>query len=429
MDEQNNFEYTGNCECMEKEPKKKKGNKSFVKGMLCGIAITLVLTVGFSSAAIAWLGAQGFVLTTFELDEELTADILAEPVQKKVAEVISALAKYYYADLNQSDMAEGMYSGLVESLGDDYTTYYTVEEYADYRASASGVYYGIGAVLSQDLTTGIITIIRVYKGSPAEEAGLKAGDVFVSAAGISAEGLEVAEFVSYVKGDEGTTVEIVVNRKGEELTFTVERRKVEVPTVESQMLEDKVGYIQILEFDEITSEQFESAMLSLRKDGMESLIVDLRDNPGGRLDVVVDILDSILPDGMIVYTEDKNGNRSEYKSTDGKELGLPLVVLVNENSASASEIFAGAIKDYEYGTILGTTTFGKGIVQIILPLSDGSAVKMTTARYYTPNGNYIHGVGIEPDYELEYQYLGDEDEEYNIMNDNQVLKALELLKK
>lgn len=429
MDEFNNVEHTEEVVNRGTERKVKKNKKPFLKGFLCGIALSLVLVVAFSSAAVAFLSANGVVITSFKLDEELTADILAEPVQEKVAEVISALSQYFYDDLNNAEMAEGMYRGLVDSLGDAYTTYYTVEEYADYVAGATGVYYGIGAVLSQDLTTGIITIIRVYKGSPAEEAGLKAGDIFISAAGIKAEGLEVAEFVSYVKGDEGTTVDIVVDRKGEELSFTVERRKVEVPTVESQMLDDNVGYLQILEFDEITTEQFENALSSLRKGGMESLIIDLRDNPGGRLDVVADILDMILPEGMIVYTEDKYGNRSEYKSTNAEKLDLPLVVLVNENSASASEIFAGAIKDYEYGTILGTTTFGKGIVQVLLPLSDGSAVKITTAKYFTPNGNYIHGVGIEPDVELEYEYLGSEDEDYNIMNDNQVLKALELLKK
>lgn len=406
-----------------------KKKRPFLKGLLCGVALTLVLTVAFSTAAIAFMSANGVVITSFKLDEELTADVLAEPVQEKVAEVISALSKYFYDDLNNAEMAEGMYRGLVDSLGDAYTTYYTVEEYRDYMTSASGVYYGIGAVLSQDLNTGIITIIRVYKGSPAEEAGLKAGDIFISAAGIEAEGLEVAEFVSYVKGDEGTTVDIVVDRKGEELSFTVERRKVEVPTVESQMLDENIGYLQILEFDEITTEQFETQLEDLRSQGMESLIIDLRDNPGGRLDVVADILDAILPAGMIVYTEDKYGNRSEYKSTGAEELGVPLVVLVNENSASASEIFAGAIKDYEYGTLLGTTTFGKGIVQVMLPLSDGSAVKITTAKYFTPNGNYIHGVGIEPDVELEYEYLGSEDEDYDIMKDNQVLKALELLKK
>lgn len=407
----------------------KKGNASFLKGFLLGMAVILVMISGIATIGYTMFKSGGYVITSFKLDEELTADVLSEPVQMKVAEVLSALSTYYYMDLNEAELAEGMYRGLVAALGDAYTTYYTKEEYAEYRTSASGVYYGIGTVLSQDLNTGIITITRVYKGSPAEEAGLKAGDIFLSAAGVSAEGMDISEFVSYVKGDQGTKVEIVVNRNGEELTFEVERRKVEVPTVESQMLEGGVGYLQILEFDEITTQQYNDAIISLRKSGMKSLVIDLRDNPGGRLDVVVSILDSILPDGMIVYTEDKYGNRSEYKSRDGKELGIPLVVLVNENSASASEIFAGAVKDYQYGTIVGTTTFGKGIVQIILPLSDGSAVKITTSRYYTPNGNYIHGVGIEPDVELEYDYLGDPKQDYDIMQDNQVLKALELLKK
>ncbi len=427
MEEQNTFDYMNdNIEQGVKMKEKKK--PSFLAGFLCGIGSILLIVVMLSLGATVLFRAGGYVITSFKLDEELTADVLSEPVQNKVAEVLSALSAYYYDELDEQKMAEGMYLGMVNALGDPYTTYYTVEEFAEYRASASGTYYGIGAVLSQDVNTGVITIIRVYKGSPAEEAGLKGGDIFISAAGVLAEGMDVSEFVSLIKGDLGTTVEVVVDRNGTELTFTVERRKVEVPTVEAQMLEDGTAYIQILEFDEITTKQFDDALLAMRQQGMTSLVIDLRDNPGGRLDVVVDILDRILPDGMLVYTVNKYDQKVEYKSDDGKELNIPLVVLVNENSASASEIFAGAIKDYEYGTILGTTTFGKGIVQVILPLSDGSAVKITTSKYYTPNGNDIHGIGIEPDVELEYEYLGSDTEDYDIMKDNQVLKAIELLK-
>ena len=417
-------EYTGDTEAGAG----KKRKRPFLKGFLCGIATTLIITIAGLAVTTTWLSSNGFVLTTFELDEELTADVLSEPIQSKIAELLSALSQYFYQDLDNSAMAEGLYKGLVDSLGDPYTTYYTVQEYEDYTSSISGIYYGIGAVLLQDINTREITITRVYDGSPAQEAGLKAGDVFVSAAGIEAAGLEVSEFVTYIKGAEGTTVDLVVKRDGEELSFTVERRKVKVLTIESKMLENKVGYIQILEFNAGTTEEFESALKELKVQGMKSLIVDLRDNPGGMLDVVADILDDILPEGLLVYTEDKYGNRSEYTSSGKEELGMPLVVLVNENSASASEIFAGAIKDFEYGTILGTTTFGKGIVQVVLPLSDGSAVKVTTAKYYTPNGNYIHGVGIEPDVELEFEYQGDDNEAYDIMKDNQVLKALEILK-
>lgn len=400
--------------------------KSFRKGLVSGLAIMLVITVVLATGMMRYMSARGYVLSSFKLDEKTTKGVLTDEVENKIAEVISALSRYYYDDLNQTEMANGLYKGLVSSLGDKYTSYFTPEEYAEYMNGTNGTYYGIGVVMSQDVNTKVISVSKVYKGSPAEKAGLLAGDIMVSAEGVLAEGLELSDFVSHVKGDEGTKVELVIDRDGEEITLKVERRKVEIPTVESKMLEKNTGYIQITEFDQVTAEQFKTALNQLKKDGMKSLIVDLRGNPGGMITVVTDILDEILPKGLLVYTQDKSGEKTEYRS-DAKELGMPLAVLVDENSASASEIFAGAIKDYEYGTLIGTKTFGKGIVQVLLPLTDGSAVKMTTAKYFTPKGNYIHGVGIEPDVKLEYEYVGDKDKPYDIMGDNQVLKALEIL--
>lgn len=400
--------------------------RNFRKGLVTGIAITMILMVVATTAIMAALSANGYVLSSFKLDKETTKGVLTQEVENKIAEVISALSRYYYEDLNQTDMANGLYKGMVSSLGDPYTSYFTAEEYSDYISGTNGTYYGIGVVLTQNIDTKIITVTKVYKNSPAQEAGVEVGDVIISADGVKAEGLEVSELVTHIKGDEGTKVEIVVNRSGEDKKLLVERRKVEIPTVDSKMLESQTGYIQITEFDQVTAEQFKEALNHLKKEGMKSLIVDLRGNPGGMINIVTDILDEILPKGLLVYTQDKNGEKTEYNSNK-KELGLPLAVLVDENSASASEIFAGAIKDYEYGTLIGSKTFGKGIVQVLLPLSDGSAVKMTTAKYFTPKGNYIHGVGIEPDINLEYEYLGNKDENYDIMMDNQVLKALEVL--
>ena len=207
----------------------------------------------------------------------------------------------------------------------------------------------------------------------------------------------------------------------------MERREIEVPTVEHQMLEGNVGFIQISEFSSSTPEQFDQAIKELQSQGMVSMIVDLRNNPGGVLQSVCAMLDEILPKGLVVYTEDKYGKRSDYQS-DAACMDIPMTVLINENSASAAEIFAGAIKDYDYGTLIGTTTFGKGIVQTIIPLEDGSALKVTMAKYFTPKGNYIHEKGIEPDIELEYEYQNPEEEVYNPLHDNQVQKALEILK-
>ena len=206
----------------------------------------------------------------------------------------------------------------------------------------------------------------------------------------------------------------------------MERKNVELPSITSKMLDGGIGYIQISEFQSKTEEQFKSALADLKKQGMKSLIVDVRSNPGGLITAAANILDQILPEGTVVYTEDKYGKREDYAS-DSKCLKCPIAVLVNENSASASEIFAGAIKDYNYGTLIGTKTFGKGIVQTVFPLEDGDAVKITTAKYYTPKGNYIHGVGIEPDINLTYKYSGPEDEAYDMKYDNQVQKAIKVL--
>ncbi|MDY5775627.1 MAG: S41 family peptidase, partial [Lachnospiraceae bacterium] len=246
---------------------------------------------------------------------------------------------------------------------------------------------------------------------------------------IEATSMELSELVTNIRGDKGTKVHLEVYREGEKdkLEYDIERDKVEVPTVEYEMLENNVGYIQITEFAEPTETQFTEAVNALQAQGMQAMIVDLRDNPGGYLSAVTEILDDILPEGITVYTEDKYGKRQNYTSDDEHRIEIPMAVLINENSASAAEIFAGAIKDYDYGTLIGTKSFGKGIVQTVKQLKDGSAIKLTTAKYYTPNGNYIHEVGIEPDVELEYEYTGDTNEDYDKSQDNQIQKALEIL--
>jgi len=409
----------------ELERQLEEERRIYKKGLRKGICLTLVVVLLLTAAGSIVLRRNGFVFTSFAFDKKLTGEVLSEPVQKKVAEILSALSAYYYEDIPTEKLPDGMYAGMVDSLGDRYTTYFTAEEYKEYISGSNGTYYGIGAVLTQDRKTGVISISRVYEGSPAEKAGLLKGDIFISADGVAAEGIDITEFVTHVKGDKGTKVKLVMERDGKKKTFTVIRDEVEVPTVEHQMLKNHTGYISILEFDKVTADQFRTALKDLKKQKMTSLIVDLRDNPGGMVSSVTEILDEILPKGLLVYTQDKNGKKTEYKS-DSNELGMPLAVLVNENSASSSEIFAGAIKDYEYGTLIGTKTFGKGIVQVLLPLSDGSAIKVTTAKYFTPKGNYIHEVGIEPDVKLEYKQ---QKKEYDINKDNQVKKALEILKK
>lgn len=404
--------------------KKQSFFRSFIKGLII-MFMTVILTVTF-------LNYNGYLSFTPKASEKIKDAVLGQAVQDKIEQVIGVMEHYYYEDIDQKQLTEGVYSGLVNSLKDPYSTYFTAEEYATYKDSATGKYYGIGAVLSQDIQTKMVSIVRAYEGTPASEAGLKAGDIIFSVDGIEATSMELSEFVTHIKGDQGTSVHVIVVRQGAEkkLEFDIERRQIEVPTVNSKMLEDKVGYIAVTEFgdNDVTGKQFSEALENLKKDGMKKLIIDIRDNPGGMLDTVSEMLYEILPKGMVVYTQDKQGKKQEYKSDDNEELGLPLVVLVNGNSASASEIFAGAVKDYNYGTLIGTKTYGKGIVQVLIPLQDGSAVKVTMAKYFTPKGNYIHKIGIEPDVNLEYEYKGDKELPYDMMYDNQVLKALEILK-
>jgi carboxyl-terminal processing protease len=319
---------------------------------------------------------------------------------------------------------------MLESLNDRYSVYYTKEEFDALMESTTGEYYGIGAYVSQDVKTGVITIVKPFVNGPAYEAGILPGDIIYKVLGEEVTGKDLSEIVSKMKGAEGTTVDIEVVREGETepMKFTVERRKIEVPTIEYEMLEDKIGYISVAEFDEVTASQFRDAIDDLEKQGMKGLIIDLRNNPGGLLTTVCDMLDRMLPEGLIVYQEDKNGKRiDEQKSTGEEQFTKPLVVMVNGNSASASEVFAGAIQDYGIGTILGTTSFGKGIVQSVIPMTDGSGVKVTISKYFTPKGRNIHGIGIEPDVVVD---LKDELKKKVVVKkseDNQIQEAIKVI--
>lgn len=357
------------------------------------------------------------------------AAILNNDVAAKVDEIYQLINIYYYDEFENEDIYNGIYKGVAESLGDPYSVYYTPEEYEDMQVSTSGIYYGIGAGVSQNVDTMEVTISKVYRGTPSEEAGLKNGDMILYVEDIDATSVEVSELVQHIRGEEGTTVHMTIYRPstGETLEFDVERRHVELPSIEGEMLEGGIGYIQITEFQDKTDEQFEVMVKQLKTQGAKGLIIDVRANPGGLLSSVVALLDQVLPEGLLVYVEDKYGNRDEYKS-DAACIDLPIVVLTDESSASASEIFAGAMKDYEYATLVGKTTFGKGIVQNVIRLSDGDAIKITTAKYFTPKGNDIHKIGVVPDVEVDYEYSGPEDEAYDKQYDSQFLKALEIMK-
>lgn len=409
------------------EQKMSKEKKAGIKGICAGVLGTLL--VGFVAVSIVCYATGRQIVITRRGGGQTAENILNSDTVSKINELNAYIHAYYYEDAEPEELRDGLYGGLVSGLGDKYSVYYNAEEYRQTQVSMSGQYYGIGAGLQQDEDTMIVSVKKIYEGTPSETAGLMEDDIILTVDGTDAASMEVTEVVKLIRGEEGTTVHLEVYRAStdEYLSFDVERANVTLPSVASEMLENGIGYIQIESFEKDTAAQFETAVAELGAQGMKSMIVDLRYNGGGLVDSVVQILDDILPEGLLVYTEDKNGGRYEYRSDGETYLDYPLVVLINESSASASEIFAGAIKDYQYGTLIGTKTFGKGIVQTVFKLSDNDAVKLTTSRYFTPNGNYIHGVGIEPDIELKYEYLDPDGEVYEMQYDNQVQKAIEVL--
>ena len=400
-----------------------KGGGVFLLGLLVGVIfMTLVGSCAYVGTKLYHL-ASGRPAKATSAGGGSQEGVVSDESLEKLEALQEVIDEYYYKDedIDTEAMTEGMYAGLVASLGDPYSVYYTEEEWKELMTDTEGIYYGIGAYLQLDLATGLARVNGVIANTPAEESGLRENDIIYMVDGEIIQGLELSEIVSRVKGEEGTTVHLTIYREGESdyLEFDVERRKIESPTVNYEMYDNGVGYIQITEFDEVTTDQFTEALAVIKGSKAKGLILDLRSNPGGSLPVVVDIARAILPKGLIVYTEDKNGKRDEYTCDGKNEIDIPLVVLINGNSASASEILAGAIKDYEKGTLIGTTTFGKGIVQRVLPLTDGTALKLTISSYFTPKGNNIHGIGIEPDIECEF----DGDAYYDEGVDNQLERA------
>lgn len=384
--------------------------KNFMTGFLSGlcgaILIFSIVGVAFFMLGDGTSSDDQFEDVEIETQDEAKRSEEENPYEK-IVEKLNFLEilidNYFLEEVDHDAFADGIYKGFMSSLKDPYSTYFTKEEYSALVESSSGVYHGIGATVSQDVKTGIISIVKPFESGPAYKEGVLPGDIIYKVEGEEVTGLDLTEVVSRMKGIEGTTVHISILREGkaDPIEFTITRQEITVPTIEYKMLSDRIGYIMITEFDEITVPQFVSAIGELEKEGMKGLVVDVRNNPGGLLDSVVHILDRLLPKGLIVYTEDKYGNRLKEEAVDAKKLDVPMAVLINGNSASASEIFAGAVQDYKIGTIVGTTSFGKGIVQKVIPLTDGTAIKLTISKYFTPKGRNIHGTGILPDVEVD----------------------------
>lgn len=423
-------EYTGQ-ELLDRITEEKRERKIikrnwFMGGIIVGLVVALLLScgvylVGMRNNQAAYVRLMGNDASATEAEDS----VLNAQVGQKLGVLEDSIQEYYLGDVTNEQLEEGLYRGLIEATGDPYAEYFTAEELLELEESTSGIYYGIGAYVGIDSDTQYCKISSVIANTPAEEAGLQAEDVIVKVDGTDTRGMTTTEVVALIKGEEHTEVVLTIYRKGEPdyLEVPVTRRKVEAPTVEYEMLEDGMAYIVIAQFDTVTVDQFAEKLEQARSEGMKGLIIDLRGNPGGTLYSAVEIARMILPEGLIVYMEDKNGEREEY-SCDGKQqLEVPLVVLVDDNSASAAEILSGAVKDYGIGTLVGTKTFGKGIVQKVFGITDGSGVKLTISHYYTPKGNDIHEVGIEPDVEVEL----DVDKYVEDGSDNQLECAKEIL--
>ncbi len=378
-----------------------------------------------TGALVVTLAAGGVKFVQQRLDNGVLSDF--SHVQK-IEYLEKLIDQEYLGDVDKDEMAEGVYAGLIYGLGDVYSRYYTADEYAQETASTDGAYAGIGVSIQKNKNGGV-QIAECYEGGPGAEAGLQTGDVITAINDTDVTDMELADVVSIIRENKDKTIVLTVFRENEEKSreISVDVTDVELPSVFGEMLDEKTGYIQITQFTGVTPQQYKDMFAELKDKGMERLVIDLRDNPGGLLTSVCDILREILPEGLIVYTEDKYGNREE-ETCDGKhQLDMPLAVLVNENSASASEIFAGAVQDHEVGTIVGTTTYGKGVVQELRQLSDGSAVKLTVSNYYTPNGNSINKVGIKPDVEVKLASELLNKDEITHEEDNQLQKALDVI--
>lgn len=362
-------------------------------------------------------------------DGDSSFNMYDEKVEDKVDEINAFIDYYFYFDTDEAAQEEAIYDGIMAGLNDPYSVYYTEEEFADLMEENSGEYVGVGAVVTQDADK-TVSIVRPIPGSPAEEVGLMAEDIVVQVDDVEINNQDLNSVVEMIRGEEGTSVHITIFRPSvnDYLEFDVTRRTVENVTVYAEILDDNIGYIQVQQFYENTDEEFEKAIEDMKSKNVKGIIVDVRDNPGGLLDSVVNMCDYIMDEGPIVTTKDKHGRiLQQFDSTDEESLDIPMVVLTNGNSASASEIFAGAMKDTGKAELVGTTTFGKGIVQSVLPLSDGTAIKLTVAKYFTPAGNDIHEIGVEPDYVVELPDGMTSAVNVEKENDTQLEKAIDII--
>lgn len=398
----------------------------FWTGVLTGLSgsiiiILLCLTVyanwDWISEAKNNVGSESKVISKAEVDN-------------KIRTIESLIDMYFIEEVEKETLVEGMYDGMMASLDDIYADYYTKEEFEELMETTNGEYCGIGAYVSQNMKTGVITIVKPFVDGPAYKAGLLPGDIIYKVNGKEVTDKDLTAVTKDMKGKAGTKASISVIREGEDkpLNFQIVRKMLESPTVEYEMLSGKLGYIAVSSFEMVTAKQFRKAVDTLDKQGAKGLVIDLRNNGGGVLDTATDMLDRILPKELLVYEENRFGEKKEHMGEDNSEYKKPIAILMNGESASASEVFAGALQDYDAAALVGTTSFGKGIVQSVIPLKDESAIKLTVAKYFTPKGRNIHGTGLTPDVEVELKKDLKKKVVITKAEDNQLQEAIKVLK-
>lgn len=387
------------------------------KGIVMGVMLTLIAILAVNTIRLGykiWKNDYGY--------------------EAKAESIYNLMEEEYAGELDDEKIFDGMYTGMIALSTDKYSRYISKEDFESFKISTSGNYAGIGAKTSIDPDDYTIYILSVYQNSPAAKAGLETGDKILKVGEMTVSYDNFSEAIEKIRGEKGSDVVLTIKRGDNVFDITVTRDDVDVPTVGGTVLDNNIGYIKIEGFESVTYDQYKKVYDNLRKQNIKSLVIDLRNNPGGLLDIVSKIADDIIPEGVITYTEDKKGNKEYIKSAKG-EIDIPVAVLVNENSASAAELLTAAIKDTGKGTVVGKNTYGKGVVQTTFPFKDGSAVKLTTSKYYTPKGVCIDGVGVAPDVEVdnptdyEYTTLSSDSVECDTINDLQLKKAIEILDK
>ncbi len=388
------------------------------KGIVIGIMIAIMVLLVFNTVSLSY---KIFIKKDYNYEAKAKA-------------IYNLMNDQYVGNLENEKIFDGLYTGMVALATDKYSRYISKDDFESYKISTSGNYVGIGCKTSINVDDYSIYIVSLYEDSPASEAGLEPNDKILKVNNMAVNYDNYDQAISNIRGEEGSKVTLTIKRGEKIFDVDVTRKDVDVPTVGGTIIDNSIGYIKIEGFESVTYDQYKAVYDNLRKQNIKSLIIDLRNNPGGLLDIVTKIADDIVPEGVITYTEDKNGKKEYINSTKG-EIDIPLVVLVNENSASASELLTAAIKDTQKGTVVGKNTYGKGVVQTTFPFKDGSAVKLTTAKYYTPKGVCIDGVGVAPDIVVDntndfvLESLNSDKASCDTLNDAQLKKAVELLSK